>query len=59
MDAHNFDVNRSRKCCVHFMLPSGKLIPFCNYNNMYRDKYRASGQDKSMETVELIATGSL
>lgn len=59
MDPHNFDVNRSRKCCVHFMLPSGKLIPFCNYNNIYRDKYRAAGLDKSTETVELRCTASL
>jgi 7,8-dihydro-6-hydroxymethylpterin dimethyltransferase len=59
MDAHNFDVNRSRKCCVHFMLPSGKLIPFCNYNNIYRDKYRANGMDKSMEFVDLRCTQSL
>ena len=56
MDPHNFDVNRSRKCCVHFMLPNGKLMPFCNYNVIHRDKYRASGMDKSLEGVELIST---
>lgn len=59
MDPHNFDLNRSRKCCVHFMLPSGKLIPFCNYNNIYRDEYRRTGKDKDMNIVALKATESL
>jgi len=53
MDPHNYDADRARKCCVHFMLPSGKLMPFCNYNVLYRDRYRQEGLDKSMESVPL------
>lgn len=59
MDVHTFDINRSRKCCVHFMLPSGKLIPFCNYNILYRDQYRELGLDKSEEQVILRDTSLL
>lgn len=38
MDAYDFDVNRLKKCCTHYVLPDGKLIPGCAYNNLYRHK---------------------
>ncbi len=37
MDAYNFDVRQLMKSCVHFVLPSGHLIPFSAYNLFYRD----------------------
>jgi uncharacterized radical SAM superfamily Fe-S cluster-containing enzyme len=37
MDAWNFDVRQLMKSCVHHVLPSGHLIPFCAYNLLYRD----------------------
>ncbi|HQX52618.1 MAG TPA: radical SAM protein [Planctomycetaceae bacterium] len=37
MDAYNFDVRQLMKECVHFVLPSGHLIPFSAYNVLYRD----------------------
>ena len=37
MDAFNFDVRQLMKSCVHFVLPSGHLIPFSAYNVLYRD----------------------
>jgi len=24
------------KCCIHHVLPSGHIIPFCAYNVLYR-----------------------
>ncbi len=39
MDAWNFDVRSARKCCVHHVLPDGKIIPFCSYNTLYRPQY--------------------
>ncbi|HUQ68175.1 MAG TPA: hypothetical protein VM165_01555, partial [Planctomycetaceae bacterium] len=36
LDAYNFDVRRVMKCCVHNVLPSGHVIPFCAYNTLYR-----------------------
>ena len=29
LDAYNFDVRRLMKCCIHHVLPSGHIIPFC------------------------------
>ncbi len=37
MDAYNFDIRQLMKSCVHFILPSGHLIPFSAYNLFYRD----------------------
>jgi MoaA/NifB/PqqE/SkfB family radical SAM enzyme len=37
MDAYNFDVRQAMKDCVHFILPSGHIIPFSAYNLLYRE----------------------
>jgi hypothetical protein len=37
MDAYNFDVRQAMKDCVHFVLPSGHIIPFSAYNLLYRN----------------------
>jgi uncharacterized radical SAM superfamily Fe-S cluster-containing enzyme len=37
MDPYNFDLRQLMKSCVHHLLPSGHLIPFCAYNVLYRD----------------------
>ncbi|HLB99992.1 MAG TPA: radical SAM protein [Candidatus Bathyarchaeia archaeon] len=36
MDQYNFDVNRVRRCVVHYVTPDLKVIPFCAYNNVHR-----------------------
>jgi uncharacterized radical SAM superfamily Fe-S cluster-containing enzyme len=36
LDPYNFDVRRVMKCCVHNILPSGHVVPFCAYNTLYR-----------------------
>lgn len=41
MDAYNFDVRQIMKSCVHHLLPSGHLIPFCAYNLLYRNGHVA------------------
>jgi hypothetical protein len=38
MDVHNFEVDRIKKCCTHYTLPDGRLMPGCAYNNLYRSK---------------------
>ena len=41
MDEHNFDLKRLMKCCVHQLLPDGRAIPFCAYNNLgYRQQVK-------------------
>jgi len=36
MDAYTFDVNRVRRCVIHYVTPDLKIIPFCAYNNVHR-----------------------
>ncbi|MDH5492747.1 MAG: radical SAM protein [Myxococcales bacterium] len=38
MDAHTFEVERIKKCCTHYALPDGRLMPGCSYNLLYRDR---------------------
>lgn len=38
MDEYTFDLKRAMKCCIHEILPNGKMIPFCIYNILYREK---------------------
>lgn len=36
MDEYTWDLDRHKKCCVHEILPDGRVIPFCMYNSMFR-----------------------
>jgi uncharacterized radical SAM superfamily Fe-S cluster-containing enzyme len=36
MDQYNFDVNRVKRCVIHYVTPDLKIIPFCAYNNVHR-----------------------
>ncbi len=41
MDLYNYDIERVKRCCIHYALPDGRIIPFCTFNVMpelYRDK---------------------
>ena len=40
MDRYNYDIERVRRCCIHYATPDGKLIPFCTYNSgpVYREQ---------------------
>ena len=40
MDVYNFDVERVKRCIVHYAAPNGLLYPFCTYNSgpCYREK---------------------
>jgi len=40
MDEHTFDVERARKCCTHYALPDGRLIPCCVDNVLHRRRPR-------------------
>ncbi|MEM0372326.1 MAG: radical SAM protein [archaeon] len=44
MDPYNYDVERVERCCIHYSLPDGRVIPFCAFNvipDLYRDKDQA------------------
>ncbi len=32
MDLYNYDIERVKRCGIHYATPDGKLIPFCAYN---------------------------
>lgn len=36
MDEHTFEMDRIRKCCTHYALPDGRLMPGCAYNVFHR-----------------------
>jgi 7,8-dihydro-6-hydroxymethylpterin dimethyltransferase len=40
MDHYNYDLERVKRCVIHYAAPDGKLYPFCTYNSgpTYRDK---------------------
>jgi uncharacterized radical SAM superfamily Fe-S cluster-containing enzyme len=43
MDPYTFNVKNAMKCCVEFLVPDGRLIPFCSYNSVgYREQIAAS-----------------
>jgi hypothetical protein len=40
-DLYNWDIERVRRCCIHYTVPDGRIIPFCAFNvipQWYRDK---------------------
>jgi uncharacterized radical SAM superfamily Fe-S cluster-containing enzyme len=32
MDAYNYELERVRRCTIHYATPAGRIIPFCAYN---------------------------
>ncbi len=41
MDLWNYDVERVKRCCIHYAQPDGRIVPFCAFNvipQWYRDK---------------------
>jgi uncharacterized radical SAM superfamily Fe-S cluster-containing enzyme len=43
-DPYNYDVERVERCCIHYTMPDGRIIPFCTFNvlpEIYRDKVQA------------------
>jgi len=33
MDAYNYDIERVKRCMIHYTTPDGRIIPFCAYNS--------------------------
>ncbi|MGQ9759187.1 MAG: tetraether lipid synthase Tes [Candidatus Methanomethylicaceae archaeon] len=36
MDPYNFDLERAKRCTIHYAFPDGKIIPFCTMNSIHR-----------------------
>lgn len=37
MDPYNFDLERIQRCCIHYAVPDGRIIPFCTMNSLHRE----------------------
>jgi len=40
-DLYNYDIDRVQRCCIHYAVPDGRIIPFCVFNvipQVFRDK---------------------
>jgi tetraether lipid synthase len=61
MDPHNFDVDRVRRCVIHYVTPDLKVIPFCAYNNVHRietEEEYALRQNGSQSPQSVSATST-
>ncbi len=48
-DLYNIDLERLQRCGVHYALPDGRIIPFCSYNTIHRQK--SSNQDPQFDRI--------
>lgn len=39
-DGYNYNVDRVKRCCIHYAAPNGRIYPFCAYNSgpIFREK---------------------
>ncbi len=47
MDLYNYDVERVLRCNIHYLMPDGRIVPFCAFN-VLNDIYRDYIQKKYM-----------
>lgn len=58
MDPWTFNQKNLMKCCKEILLPDGKQIPFCAYNNVgYREQARAQLQARERQRNQAKRTG--
>lgn len=58
MDPWTFNQKNLMKCCKEILLPDGKQIPFCAYNNVgYREQARLQLQARERERNKARRTG--
>jgi len=45
MDLYNYDIERVKRCCIHYVMTDRRVVPFCAFNvipEWYRDKDQKS-----------------
>ena len=62
MDAYNYDVERVKRCVIHYAAPNGLIYPFCAYNSgpVYRERIEKEFSvpfEQQAEMRRLIAQG--
>lgn len=43
MDRHDFDLERLRKCCHHYLRGDGRIMPACGFNLFHRGSAQGAG----------------
>ncbi len=56
MDSYNYDVERVKRCVIHYSAPDGKIYPFCAYNSgpVFREKIERQFSVPFSEQVERV-----
>jgi len=57
MDPYNYDLNRVRRCNIHYGLPDGRVVPFCSFNvfpEIYKTPILFHYRVKNKTTIEKI-----
>ena len=49
-DSYNYDIERVKRCVIHYATPDGRIIPFCAYNG--GPTYRTEVEKKFAMTIE-------
>ncbi|MFH1016798.1 MAG: radical SAM protein [Pseudomonadota bacterium] len=59
MDHYNYDVERVKRCLVHYSAQDGKIYPFCSFNAgpYFREKLEAKYQIPMAEYLEQVHQG--
>jgi uncharacterized radical SAM superfamily Fe-S cluster-containing enzyme len=58
MDPYTFNLKNMMKCCVAFLVPDGRMIPFCAYNSVgYREQI--TGELMARQPVRAVHAGSI
>src|SRR5207302_10240293 len=62
MDSYNYDIERVKRCVIHYAAPNGKIYQFCAYNSgpVFREKIEkefAIPCENPAEYKRLIADG--
>ena len=62
MDSYNYDVERVKRCIIHYAAPNGLIYPFCTYNSgpVYREKIEKKYSmpfDKQLSTMQIPQGG--
>jgi uncharacterized radical SAM superfamily Fe-S cluster-containing enzyme len=53
MDPYNFDINRLKRCVIHYATPDGRIIPFCSMNTLHRHQIESKFAKELKELTPL------
>lgn len=55
MDSYNYDIERVKRCVIHYSAPDGTIYPFCTYNSgpVFREKVEKEFSRSREEVLQL------